>query len=527
MRTWRIRAVAFLTAVSLLTSSLYGGASKDTLDLSLRSRVETGQGSGKFRVVQQQAEWKVSETAIIICDMWNEHWCKGATSRVAELAGPMNEAVSKAREKGVLVIHSPSGTIGHYEGHPARKRAQDAPKAANLPKDINGWCDLKSQFEQKFEYPIDQSDGGCDCEPQCEQRTAWSRQIDTIEIKGEDAISDSGVEIWNLLEQRGIKNVILMGVHTNMCVLGRPFGLRNMARYGKNVALARDLTDTMYNSRKRPFVSHFTGTDLIIEHIEKFVCPTIASTGLTGKGRFDFKDDKRPLVVFISSEKEYGAAESLPVFADGLEMNYGLRCEVLQGSTADGVAESHYISGMEALDKADLVVVFVRRRAFPAEQMRHLSDYLARGKPLIGLRTASHAFDARGDGPKGHVEWARFDAEVLGGNYHGHYGRGITTVASPAKGAEGHPILAGVEMPLKSTASLYQASPLAESATALLIGTIPGEEPEPIAWTNGYKKSRVFYTSLGSVEDFENPQFRRMLDNAAFWAMNRPLPKGK
>ncbi len=525
MRTWRIRTVAFLTAVSLLTTGLYGGPSKDTLELSLRSRVETGQGSGKFRVVQQRAEWKASETAIIICDMWNEHWCKGATQRVAEMAGPMNEAVAKAREKGVLIIHAPSGTVSQYEGHPARTR--NAPAAANLPTDINGWCDLKSQFEQKFEYPIDQSDGGCDCEPRCQQRTAWTGQIDTIKIRDEDAISDSGGEIWNLLEQRGIKNVILMGVHTNMCVLGRPFGLRNMARHGKNVVLARDLTDTMYNSRKRPFVSHFTGTDLIIEHIEKFVCPTIASTALTGKPRFDFKDDKRPFVVFISSEKEYGAAESLPVFAHELETKHGLRCEIIQGSIVDGGAESHYISGMEAIDKADLVVVFVRRRAFPADQMKHLTDYLAQGKPLIGLRTASHAFDARGAGPKGHLEWPGFDAEVLGGNYHGHYDRGITTVALPAQGTEGHPILAGVEIPLKSTASLYQAGPLAKSATALLIGTILGEKPEPIAWTNSYKNSRVFYTSLGSVEDFENPQFRRMLVNAVFWAMDRTAPKAK
>jgi len=521
----RLWLVCLLTGI--LCSAPAAGASNDTLDVSLRSRVETGQGSGKFRVVEQRAEWKASETAIIICDMWNEHWCKGATGRVAELAGPMNEVVSKAREKGVLIIHAPSGTVGHYEGHPARKRAQDAPKAANLPTDINGWCDLKSQFEERFEYPIDQSDGGCDCEPQCEQRTAWSRQIDTIEIKDEDAISDSGVEVWNLLEQRGIKNVILMGVHTNMCVLGRPFGLRNMARHGKNVVLARDLTDTMYNSRKRPFVSHFTGTDLIIEHIEQFVCPTIASTALTGKGRFDFKDDKRPFVVFISSEKEYGAAESLPVFAHELETKHGLRCEIIQGSIVDGGAESHYISGMEIMDKADLVVVFVRRRAFPADQMKHLTDYLARGKPLIGLRTASHAFDARGQGPKGHLEWPGFDADVLGGNYQGHYDKGITTVAAPAQGAEGHPILAGVEMPLKSASSLYQASPLRESATPLLIGTIPGEEPEPIAWTNMYKNSRVFYTSLGSIEDFENPQFRRMLVNAVFWAIDKTATKNK
>jgi hypothetical protein len=86
---------------------------------------------------------------------------------------------------------------------------------------------------------------------------------------------------------------MIMGVHTNMCVLGRPFGLRNMARYGKNVVLVRDLTDTMYNPKSWPYVDHFTGTDLIIEHIEKYVCPTITSTVLTGRAPFRFQADNR------------------------------------------------------------------------------------------------------------------------------------------------------------------------------------------------------------------------------------------
>jgi type 1 glutamine amidotransferase/nicotinamidase-related amidase len=526
MKILVVRIAALLGAVYFLLSGPCSEAWAETLDLSLRSRVETKQGSGKFMVAQQNAKWEASETAIIICDMWNEHWCKGATSRVGELAGRMNEAVSKAREKGVFIIHAPSGTIGHYDGHSARKRAQNAPKT-ETPKDISKWCTIKAELEKKFEYPIDQSDGGCDCETKCKQRSAWSSQIDTIEIKDEDAISDSGVEIWSLLEQRGIENVILMGVHTNMCVLGRPFGLRNMARYGKTVVLVRDLTDTMYNSQKRPFVNHFTGTDLIVEHIEKFVCPTITSTPLTGKPRFDFKNDKRAKVVFISAESEYDAAESLPVFARELETKFGLRCEILQGTTSGKDPRRHFISGMETLDKADLVVVFARRRAFPGDQMKYLRDYLARGKPLIGLRTASHAFDAKGDGPKDHVEWPRFDPEVLGGNYHGHHGRGSKTTALRAKGTQGHPVLAGVQTPFTSTASLYKVRPLTKSAQSLLIGTIPGREPEPVAWTNRYKKSRVFYSSLGSVDDFNNPQFRKMLVNAVFWAMDKPVPKAK
>jgi len=519
-----IRCLAVFLLVCAFCGPVQAGAREDKLALNLRSRVETAAGSGKFQVLCKKVEWVPSQTAIIICDMWNEHWCKGATQRVGELAAPMNEVVGKAREKGVLIIHAPSGTIGHYEGHPARKRAQDAPQAANLPKDIGGWCTVKGELEKKFEYPIDQADGGCDCEPKCKEGSPWRSQIDTIEIRDEDAISDSGSEIWNLLEQRGIKNVILMGVHTNMCVLGRPFGLRNMARYGKNVVLARDLTDTMYNSRMRPFVNHFTGTDLIVEHIEKFVCPTITSTALTGKPAFLFREDKRPRVVFISAEEEYGAAESLPGFAHELQITYGLCCEILQSGASRNGADQHEISGMEALTRADLVVVFARRRAFPAEQMKYLRDYLDRGKPLIGLRTASHAFDARGQGPKGHFEWPKFDPEVLGGNYSGHYDKGIEATVTAVDGAAGHPILAGVLTPLKSTAALYRASPLADSAKALLVGAIPGEKPEPVAWTNTYGKSRVFYTSLGSLDDFANPHFRRMLVNAVFWAMDKAMP---
>ena len=498
---------------------------KDKLILTARSRVETSEGSGKFRVVYKKLEWEPSETAVIICDMWNEHWCKGATRRVAELAPRMNEIVSKARDKGVLIVHSPSGTINHYKEHPARKRAQNAPKAANLPKDISKWCRWKSAKEKKAEYPIDQSDGGCDCEPKCKGGSPWRKQIEAIEIRSEDAISDSGVEIWNLLEQHGIDNVILMGVHTNMCVLGRPFGLRNMARYGRNVVLMRDMTDTMYNSRMHPFVSHFTGTDLIVKHIEKFVCPTITSTAFTSRPQFSFKHDKRPRVVFISAESEYKAAESCPGFAHELEIKYGLNCEILQGSIKKSGEDRNYISGMEALSKTDLVLVFARRRAFQAEQMQYFRDYLERGKPLIGLRTASHAFDTRGKAPNGHVEWRNFDAEVLGGNYHGHYGRGPVTTVTAAAGAKGHPILAGVRMPFVSIGSLYEVSPLSRSAKRLLTGTIPNKEPEPVAWTNTYKKSRVFYSSLGHPDDFKNPQFRRLLINAVFWAMNKPVPK--
>jgi nicotinamidase-related amidase len=124
-------------------------------------------------------------------------------------------------------------------------------------------------------------------------KAPWKSQIAVLKIDADkDAISDSGPEIWSMLEERGIHNVILLGVHTNMCVLGRPFGLRQMAKNGKNVVLMRDMTDTMYNPAKRPFVSHFEGTRLIIEYIQAYVCPTITSDQLIGGNEFRFKGDE-------------------------------------------------------------------------------------------------------------------------------------------------------------------------------------------------------------------------------------------
>ena len=142
--------------------------------------------------------------------------------------------------------------------------------------------------------PIDDSDMGCSCAgTKCVIREEWTRQIATIEMLPGDALTDHGQETWNLLQQRGIENVILAGVHLNMCVLGRPFGIRQMIHVGKNVALLRDLTDTMYNPEKRPMVNHFEGNDLVIAHVEKFWCPSFTSFEVTGRPPFRFKEDRR------------------------------------------------------------------------------------------------------------------------------------------------------------------------------------------------------------------------------------------
>ena len=287
MRSHLFCSSALFFIVQLFTIMAQGQNS--ILEIEKRNRILNE--SDSYDVVHKIENWKANQTALLICDMWNKHWCPTATERVGELAPVMNQVVKIARKKGLFIIHAPSDVTDFYEGHPARERALNTAKSVNLPAEIQSWCSWLDEDEQKV-YPIDQSDGGCECED-CESYTAWTRQVKDIEILDEDAISDSGEEIWNLLEANGIQNVMIMGVHTNMCVLGRPFGLRNMARYGKNVVLIRDLTDTMYNPKSWPYVDHFTGTDLILEHIEKYICSTITSQALTGSPPFRFKDDMR------------------------------------------------------------------------------------------------------------------------------------------------------------------------------------------------------------------------------------------
>ena len=242
--------------------------------------------------------WESGKTALIVCDMWDDHWCKSASRRVGEMAPVLNDTIKLARAKGVFIIHAPSSVVDFYKDTPQRKLAQKAPfakapiKLSTSPRWGTAWCWTDGKHEGVL--PIDDSDMGCSCNgKKCEIREAWKRQNKLIDMADDDALTDNGQETYNLLAERKIDNVILCGVHLNMCVLGRPFAIRKMVKVGKNVALMRDMTDTMYNPERPPGVDHFTGTDLVIEHVEKFWCPSFASTDITGKKAFRFKGDKR------------------------------------------------------------------------------------------------------------------------------------------------------------------------------------------------------------------------------------------
>ncbi len=228
--------------------------------------------------------------------MWDDHWCRGAAARVAELALPMNRLIGQLRDQGALIVHSPSTCVDFYREQPARKRVLLAPTVkTRFPLSAAtrwGTCWYWPDAKREPQLPIDDSDMGCDCDERCEIRDAWTRQIPTIEIKDEDAITDNGQELFNLFAQHGIEHAMIMGVHLNMCVLGRPFGIRQLVAQQQEVVLVRDMTDTMYNHRKRPFVNHFRGTDLVVDHVEKYWCPTIGSDQLTGRPAFRFRVDE-------------------------------------------------------------------------------------------------------------------------------------------------------------------------------------------------------------------------------------------
>ena len=253
------------------------GASRPRVPGVLRLRARR---RAKGRLSESVLRWEVAQTAIVICDMWDAHTCSLSAQRVDAMAPRMNQVVSAARSLGVMIVHAPSDTMSFYEGTPWRERMKQAPAAAS-PFPLLNRCPREPIEERDF--PIDDS-SSCD-DPVVKEFKGppypWKRQHPAIDIIGFDGVSESGQEIYNFFRQEGITNIALMGVHTNICILNRGFGIRQMTRLGFNVALVRDLTDAMYDPRKRPFVSHTRGTELVVEHIETKWCASIVSQDLT------------------------------------------------------------------------------------------------------------------------------------------------------------------------------------------------------------------------------------------------------
>jgi nicotinamidase-related amidase len=240
------------------------------LTVNLRSRVEAFKGSGEWRAVDLRESVPVDGTAIVICDMWDKHWCSGANVRVAALVKKLEPVLETARRGGMVIVHAPSETMAFYANTPQRRRMLSLPVFVP-PKEMN----ITSP-----PLPIDDSRGGCDTAGDKEHR-AWTCEHPGLKIAPEDYISDSGQEIYNLLRSRGIDTVFYTGVHANMCILNRTFAIKQMTKWGVRCILLRDLTDAMYSPQDAPHVSHQQGTELVVEYIEKYWGPTALSDELT------------------------------------------------------------------------------------------------------------------------------------------------------------------------------------------------------------------------------------------------------
>ena len=242
------------------------------LQIGLRRRRLTRdeRGYSVWEVVDTPAVWEASKTTLVICDVWQRHSCRGANERVAPMLPRMNELACVLRRAGVLIVHAPAGGVVFYEDHAARRRVLDAPETT-LPRDL---------AHDDPPMPV-VGDDTSDTTDDCGVDNMDLHQHAAIEIDAEsDAISEKGAELYNLFVQRRICNFLIMGVHTNMCILDRPYGIKQMVRWGLNAALVRDLTDAMYNPATAPYVSHEEGTRLVVEFIEKFWCATVTSDDL-------------------------------------------------------------------------------------------------------------------------------------------------------------------------------------------------------------------------------------------------------
>jgi len=237
------------------------------VSVSIRSAIQPWKNSAA-RSTDIGEEIDPARTAIIVCDMWDKHWCRGATERVNRLAPKLALVLNAVRKRGVLIIHAPSETMAFYKDSPQRKAILAIPTAsAPAPLTI-----------ADPQLPIDDSGGGCDTSDSFYK--AWTRQHPVIPIAPDDLISDNGAEVYSALKTRGIRHLLVAGVHTNMCILNRTFAIKQMTRWGVRCILLRDLTDAMYNPADRPRVSHDAGTQLVIDHIEKHWCPTMLSAEL-------------------------------------------------------------------------------------------------------------------------------------------------------------------------------------------------------------------------------------------------------
>ncbi len=246
------------------------------------------------------------------------------------------------------------------------------------------------------------------------------------------------------------------------------------------------------------------------------------------------KPKQKPLVVFVCGDHEYSGEFTLPLIANELEKNYGMRTKVLR-SSPDQNSETN-IPGLEVLKEADLVVFFLRWRLLPPDQLAMIDDYLKSAKPVMGFRTSTHAFNF----PKGHESerWNAFGEFALnappgwGKAGHTHYGHMSTTDVYGIAEAAKHPIMTGIDPNFHVPSWLYRVLPdyPTKGSEWLLMGKSVNPDKaaidNPVAWVgkNSFG-AKVFTTTLGHPEDFSRESFQHLIINAIHFQLGKKVPK--
>ena len=215
-----------------------------------------------------------------------------------------------------------------------------------------------------------------------------------------------------------------------------------------------------------------------------------------------FVDAAALKIHIISGAKEYQSGASMKSFSVWMEKHYDVKFTASWGH--DGIEK---LPNLGVLKNADVMFVFARRMKLVEPQMKLIRAHWEAGKPIVGVRTASHAFQK--------TDNEIFDRQVMGGNYLGHFSDEPVKVTHLVKD---HPVLRGVKV--FPSGKLYKAGPLAKGTTVLQQGDI-GTDKQMVTWVNTWKGGRTFYTSLGIPEDFENKDFKQMLANAIYWTAKR------
>jgi len=243
--------------------------------------------------------------------------------------------------------------------------------------------------------------------------------------------------------------------------------------------------------------------------------------------------DVKPHVVFVTGDDEYRSEITMPMIAAILEARHGIRTSVAKAVPRPQTKDN--IEGLEALDSADLMVMFTRFRALPDDQLQRILAFTGSGKPLVGFRTSTHAFLYPEDSPHRNLNDG-FGRKVFGQKWIAHHGHRSSTRVTLYEPSRGHPILRGVT-PFHARSWLYHVAPLhGDDNTVLLEGTSEGSEQaarqaefplkQPVAWTRTHNGARVFFTTLGHPDDFTHESMRRLVINAVLWALGRDVPPG-